>query len=281
LDGTKLRLPKFRKGITIVLHREFTGKICSVTISRTASGKYYASFLIEQDLDIEQKTVEKDTALGLDVGLTDFVITSDGKKIERKRHNKNSAKKLKRLQRKLCKQQKGSNNRNKTKRKIAIVHEKVANRRNDYLHKVTRQLINENQVNTYCIEDLNVSGMLKNHKLARSISDVSWSEFARQLKYKADWAGKSVIQIGRFEASSKTCSHCGHVNKFLALNDRVWTCKCGVKHDRDINAAMNIRNFAFNNSEMIGQELSESKPVEKECSKALRRSGKREQLAVA
>jgi len=231
----------------MTIHREPKGRICSVTISKTKSGKYYASILTEQELNVEQKPREKDTAIGLDVGLEDFVTTNNGEKFERKKHSEKCKKKLERLQRKLSKQKKGSSNRNKTKIKIARVHEKTANLRKDYIHKVTRQLINENQVNTYCIETLDVLEMMKkNPELAGSIADAGWSEFYRQLAYKAKWAGKHVIRIGKYEVSSKTCSSCGNVNGSLALKDRVWKCDCGVEHDRDVNAAINIRNFAFN-----------------------------------
>jgi len=247
LNGGKLQLPKFEKGIKIVLHREPEGRICSVTISKTKSGKYYASILTEQELNVEQKPSEKDTAIGLDVGLENFVTTNKGEKFERIRHSEKCKKKLERLQRKLSKQKKGSSNSNKTKIKIAKVREKTVNLRKDYIHKVTRQLINENQVNTYCIETLDVLEMMKkNPELAGSIADVSWGEFFRQLAYKANWVGKHVIRIGMFETSSKTCSSCGNVNESLTLNDRVWKCDCGVEHDRDVNAAINIRNFAFN-----------------------------------
>jgi putative transposase len=262
LTGNKLRIPKFRDGIKIKLHRHVEGKLCSATVSKTKSGEYFVSILTEQVLDINQKPLEKDTAIGIDLGLADFIITSEGVKIERKRFVKKEQKRVKHLQRKLSKQKKGSNSRNKTKKRIAILHERAANRRNDYIHKVTRRLINESQVNTYCLEDLNVKGMLKNHKLAGSVSDVGWCEFKRQMEYKATWSGKNILRIGRFEASSKTCGCCGYVNKELTLKDRVWKCVCGVEHDRDINAAKNILGFAFRNPKTIPEGLRESKRVE-------------------
>jgi putative transposase len=241
----KLVLPKFRDGIKVKLDRDLGGKLCSATISKTPSGKYFVSILTEQERDILQKSLNKETAVGIDIGLKDFVITSDGKKYERKRHLKKEEKRIKKFSRKLNRQKIVGQNRKKTRISLAKVHEKVVNRRNDYIHKVTRQLINENQVDTYCLEDLNVQGMMKNHKLAKSIGDVSWSEFVRQMKYKANWSGKNIIQIGRFEASSKTCNHCGLINNELTLSDRIWKCDCGKEHDRDVNAANNIRDFAF------------------------------------
>jgi putative transposase len=245
IEGNKLVLPKFQEGVKVKLSREIKGKLCSATISKIPSGKYFVSILTEQERDIKQKLLNKETAIGLDLGLKDFVITSDGKKYERRRHLKKEEKRIKKLSRKLAKQKKCGKNRKDTKIKLARSHERIANSRNDYIHKVTRQLINETQVDTYCLEDLNVQGMMKNHKLAKSIGDVSWSEFVRQIKYKANWSGKNIIQIGRFEASSKTCNHCGLINNELALSDRIWKCDCGVEHDRDINAAINIRDFAF------------------------------------
>jgi putative transposase len=245
IEDNKLVIPKFRDGIRIKLSRDPEGKPCSVTVSKTPSGKYYVSILTEQGKDIKQKPLDRDTAIGIDLGLIDFVITSAGKKYERKRHLKKEGYRIKKLSRKLARQTKGGQNRKKTRISLAKVHERVANSRKDYIHKVTRQLINENQVDTYCLEDLNVQGMMKNHRLARSIGDVSWSEFVRQIKYKANWSGKNVIQICRFEASSKTCNYCGLINNELILSDRIWRCICGKEHDRDINAAINIRDFVF------------------------------------
>ena len=170
---------------------------------------------------------------------------SDGRKIDNPKYLKNSLKKLRRQQRWLSRKIKESNNRKKQIRKVSLIHEKITNQRSDFLHKFSYQITHENQVNTIAIENLNVKGMVKNHCLAQAISDASWFEFRRQLEYKTEWYGKNLLVIGRFEASSKTCS-CGQVNQELKLSDREWTClECGVKHDRDILAANNIKKFAL------------------------------------
>jgi putative transposase len=156
---------------------------------------------------------------------------------------KKSEKKLKKAQRKYSHKIKGSNNKNKSRIKVARTHQKITNQRKDFLHKLSSKIISENQ--TICIEDLAVSNMVKNHKLAKAISDVSWSEFVRQLNYKANWYGKTIISIGRFDPSTKLCHSCGMLNNNLTLSDRQWTCDCGETHDRDINAAINIKNFGL------------------------------------
>jgi len=184
--------------------------------------------------------------LGLDVGLKHFLITSDGEKIASPKHLRRSAKKLGRSQHAFARQKKGSNRRQKHKKQIARLHEKVANRRADFLHKVTHRLTRENQATAYAIEDLAIKNMVKNHRLARSISDASWGTFFGLLSYKAERAGKNVLTIGRFEPSSRRCSACGYINQSLTLKDRDWVCpSCGSCHDRDINAAKNIRAFAL------------------------------------
>jgi putative transposase len=243
---TKIRIPKFREGIKFVKSQEVEGKIKSLTISKTSAGKYFVSILTEQEINIIQKPIDKKTAIGIDLGLTDFAITSNGKKFKRNRFIKAKQKKLKKLQQKLCRQKKDSNSRNKTKLKVAIVHEKITNQRKDYLHKISRELVNENQVNTFCLENLNIQGMIKNPKLAKQIQDVGWGEFVRQMNYKSFWKGKNILEIGKFDPSSKTCSNCGFINQNLTLKDREWICPdCSISHDRDINAANNIKNFAF------------------------------------
>jgi len=241
----KLDIPKI-KGIKIKQHRKIDGKIKTATISKTSTEKYYISILVEQDKSLPKKDKIKDKAtIGIDLGIKTFATISDSRKIDNPKYLKKSERKLKRQQRWLSRKIKGSKNRNKQRMKIALVHEKITNQRSDFLHKFSYELTHEKQVNSIAIEDLNVKGMVKNHCLARSISDVAWSEFRRQLTYKCDWYGKNLLVIGRFEASSKTCS-CGVVNQDLKLSDREWTCKeCNVKHDRDILAANNIKKFAL------------------------------------
>ena len=249
----KLDIPKI-KGIKIISHRKLEGKIKTATVSKTPTGKYYISILAEQNKELPKKPkIKESTAIGIDLGIKTFATLSDGRKIDNPKYLKNSLKKLKRQQRWLSRKIKDSNNRKKQIKKVGLIHEKISNQRSDFLHKFSYQITHENQrlvshnrqVNTIAIEDLNVKGMVKNHCLAQTITDVSWAEFRRQLEYKTEWYGKNLLVIGRFGASSKTCS-CGQVNQELKLSDREWICKeCGVKHDRDVLAANNIKKFAL------------------------------------
>jgi len=208
------------------------------------SGKYFASILADDKEELPVKcNPERNNSVGVDVGLKHFATLSTGEKIDNPRHLRKSERILKRRQRKLSNKKKGSSNRNKARKKVALVHEKISNQRKDLLHKLSKRLIDENQA--VCLEDLNVSGMMKNHCLAKAIFDVGWHTFRTFLEYKADWYGKHVLTIGRFEPSSKMCNQCGCLNNNLSLKDRYWTCDCGAKHDRDILAANNILNFAF------------------------------------
>ncbi len=253
----KLSIQRFREGIKINLHRTFDGKIKTVTISKTPSGKYFASILVETlDELIPPQQPQKESAVGIDLGIKTFAVLSTGEEVANPRHLKSSLKKMKRLQRNLSRKVKGSNNRTKAKLLLAIQHEKVTNRRKDFLHKVSSKLISENQ--TICLEDLNVKGMIQNHKLAQALNDISIGTFNQFLEYKAKWYGVNLLRCGRFEPSSKMCNDCGTVNNSLTLADRTWTCVCGSRHDRDANAAKNIRDFCFN----IRQDLPEFTPVE-------------------
>lgn len=249
IKGNRIFLPKFRDGIKIILDkREISGDIKTVTISKSPTRKYFASVLIENNKAIPVKVkIKQGTSVGIDLGLKSFITTSDGEKFNNPKFLLYSLKRLQMLQNRTSRKKKGSNKRKKAQMKVAILHEKIASQRKDFLHKTSIHIVKSHD--TICIEDLNTKGMLANRKLSRSISDVGWGEFVSMLKYKADWYGKNILQIGRFEPSSKICSHCGVKNEILSLNDREWVCvNCSTHHDRDVNAAINIRDFALRNS---------------------------------
>jgi putative transposase len=240
-------VPKFKEGIKARVHRKIdpNAKIKNCTFIKTTTNKYYVSILFETDETIPERDIDYENSIGMDMGLKDIVVLSDGTKVEAPKVLRKYEKKLKHVQKKLSNKVQGSKNREKDRLKVAKIHEKIKNAREDFLHKLTKE-ISENQANVFFVETLNIQGMLKNHKLAKSISDVSWYQFKTFLKYKAERLGKKVIEIGMFEPSSKTCSVCGYKNKDLELSDRKWTCpECGTKHDRDINAAVNIRQFGI------------------------------------
>lgn len=245
IEKDLLSVPKFKDGIKIILHRPIKGIIKSATLSKTSTGKYFASVLCETgELIIDKKNITDKTAVGIDLGIKTFAVLSDGTEYGNPKHLKKSLTRIKVLQKRVSRKKKGSNNRAKAKLKLATLHEVITNQRKDFLHKVTNEITN--RFDTICIEDLNVKGMVRNHCLAQSISDVGWGEFERQLRYKAEWRGKNLLQIGRFEPSSKLHNTCGYINKVLSLSDREWTCpNCGKIVFRDLNAAINIKNFAL------------------------------------
>jgi len=258
VEGGKLVIPKFKEGIKVVLHRPINGTIKSATLCVTPTGKYFASILCDTGIECKpkQKVIDSET-IGIDLGIKDFAVTSEGEVIANPKFLRNSIERLKVLQQRASKKKLGSNNRKKANKRAALLHEKIKNQRQDFLHKVSNKLIRENQ--TICLEDLGVKNMIKNHKLAQAISDVSWSEFNRMIEYKAEWYGVNILRIGRFAPSSKTCE-CGTINKDLKLSDRVWKCKsCKAVNERDRLAARNIKKFALKDNS--GQELS-VEPVE-------------------
>ena len=236
-----LYLPKIREGVKIELHRRFVGKIKSVTVSRTNDGNYYASILVETQNPRNKVVEPKSKACGLDLGLEHFAtVTNDfgSYKVEHPKYLRRGEERLKRLQKSFSKKQKGSKNSEKARLRLARQHAYISNARNDFLHKLSKAIIDENQV--VVVEDINVKGLLKT-RLAKSIADSGWSKFLTYLKYKAEWYERTFIQVDRFFPSSKLCHRCGHKNEDLALHDRTWCCpRCGETHDRDVNASINL-----------------------------------------
>ncbi|APC49758.1 IS200/IS605 family element RNA-guided endonuclease TnpB [Virgibacillus halodenitrificans] len=236
----KLGLVRFAKS------REVHGRILNATVRRNPSGKYFVSILAETEVQPLEKT---ESSIGIDLGITDFAILSDGRRINNNKFTIKIEKKLKREQRKLSRRALNAKNNGinlfdaknyqKQKRKVARLHERVMNQRNDFLNKLSTEIIKNHDI--VCIEDLNTKGMLRNHKLAKSISDVSWSAFVSKLEYKANWYGKTIVKINRWFPSSQVCSNCGHQDGKKSLEIRDWTCSvCHKHHDRDINASKNI-----------------------------------------
>lgn len=242
IENGYLRLPKLKFRVKIVQHRELGGIIKSCTISQTPSGKYFASVLVETNIRELPKTDKK---VGIDLGLKEFAICSNGDRYANPKHLRKSEKRLKKLQKDLSRKAKGSQNRAKARIKVAKLHERIANQRKDFLHKISSKIISENQA--IVIEDLRVSNMLKNHKLAKAISEVSWAEFRTMLEYKAGWYGREIVVAPSNYASSQLCSGCGNKSsqtKDLSL--RTYVCsECGLEIDRDYNASLNLLNLAM------------------------------------
>ena len=250
-DNKRIILPKI-KSVKVKKHREIEGVIKSVTVSKICANQYYISILTE--CDEPKKLPINNNKIGIDLGIKDFAIISNNEKIENPKYLRKSLQKLKKEQRKLSKCTLKSNNRNKQRIIVAKIYNKINNQRNDFLHKLSTRLINENQV--ICLEKLKVKNMIKNHKLALSIADVSWSKFVDLLQYKAEWYGREIVQIDTYYPSSQTCSVCGYINKETKdLVVREWECPhCHTKHDRDINASINILQEGI--KQISGQGLS-------------------------
>ena len=232
-------IPKLKSQIKCKFYREIIGEVKSLTISKTLTGKYFVSILVEQKNEYKQTSEGK---IGIDLGIKDFVTLSDGTKYSFSVSKK--TKKLKKLQHYYSKKQKGSKRKEKLRLRIARIYEKIANSRRDFQHKLSNKLTNEYQ--TICLESLKVRNMMKNHKLARAIGEASWYSFVNMLQYKGKWKGCDIIQIDQFYPSSKTCSRCNWKKENLKLSERSWICpKCGTIHDRDINAAKNILTYGL------------------------------------
>jgi putative transposase len=236
VDG-KVYVPKFKEGIKCIVHRKVKGEVGKMTFTKTPTGKYFVSILTEEQYQPKEKT---GALCGVDLGLKDFAITSDGIKFKNNRYTKKYERDLAKAQKHLSRKQKGSSSFERQKRKVAKIHEKISNTRQDVLHKVSHQLVSDYDI--IALEDLNVKGMMSNRKLSKHIADASWGTFVRFLEYKADWNDKQVVKINRFYPSSKTCNVCGWINQDLNLSVREWTCKNGHHLDRDENAAKNILN---------------------------------------
>ena len=218
--------------------QKYKENIRQATLTKLPCGEYYLSILVDGDLT--HKVKESHHIIGIDLGVKDFIVTSDGEVFDNLHFNKNKSNKIKRLQKQLSRKENNSNNRNKTRIKLAKAYKRITDKKQYYLHQISNYLIDENQV--ICMEDLNVKGMLRNHKLAGSIQELNFGEFKRMLEYKANWYGRKLIFVDRFYPSSKTCNHCGYINKKLKLSDRQWVCPdCGEIIERDYNAALNIR----------------------------------------
>ena len=255
-DKWKVKVPKCG-WVKLCENKTFdlsSSKIGTLTVSRDKCGEYWCTIVVDDNAPQKSKTkISEETSVGIDLGIKDYAILSDGTKYSNPKYYENNRLKLKVLQQKFARTKKGSNRHEVMRLKVARQYKKITNSKIDFLHKLSTDLIR--RYNTICLENLNVEGMMKNHNLAMAIQSASWSEFVSQLKYKAEWEGKNIVFIGRFEPSSKTCNKCGYVKHDLKLSDREWVCPiCGKHHDRDINAAINIKMFALNPQALVAIE---------------------------
>lgn len=255
-DNWKVKVPKCG-WVKLCENKTFdlsNSKIGTLTVSRDKCGDYWCTIVVDNNTPQKPKTkISEETSVGIDLGIKDYAILSDGTKYSNPKYYENNRLKLKILQQKFARTQKGSNRHQVMRLKVVRQYRKITNCRTDFLHKLSTELIRK--YDAICLENLNVDGMLKNHNLAMAIQSASWSEFVRQLKYKAEWEGKNIVIIGRFDPSSKTCSKCGYVKCDLKLSDREWICPiCGEHHNRDVNAAVNIKRFALNPQALVAIE---------------------------
>ena len=248
-ERRRIKLPKIG-WVKYGNNRKFEGDVRSVTVSVTPSGKYHVSVLVDDGKELPEKLpVTFDTTIGIDMGIKDFAVCSNGDTYENPGHLIKAEQRLRTLQKRLSRKKKGSNRRNRARMILAIQHEKVANRRQDYLHKISTKIVRENQA--IVVEDLNTKGMMKNHRLSKAIGACGWSTFFKMLEYKCERQGKTFIRIGRFDPSSKMCS-CGHVYRGLKLSEREWVCpNCGSVNDRDLLAACNIKRFGLQEQNLL------------------------------
>lgn len=252
-DNWKVKIPKCG-WVKLCKNRTFDQNQCkqgTLTVYMDKCGEFWCTILVDDNIEPKPKAkFFGKTSVGIDLGIKDFAILSDGTRFSNPKYFENAMKRLRVLERRFSRTVKGSKRHERMRMKLAKAYRMITNKREDFLHKLTTYLV-ENY-DTICLENLNVDGMLKNHHLAQAIQSASWGEFVRMLKYKADREWKNIVFIGRFEPSSKTCSKCGHVYRELTLKEREWTCpECGEHHDRDVNAAINIRNFALNPQALV------------------------------
>jgi len=271
-DESTIFLPKL-KNVPVIFHRKFAGNIKTVTVSKTITDKYFVSILVDNQAEVpDKKPILEQTAVGIDMGIKTFATLSDGTSFENIKPLRSNLKRLRVEQRTLSRRRKKgektqSNNYYKQKLIVAKLHERISNQRSDYLHKISTSIIK--RYDTVVLEDLNIKGMMANRPLALSIGEVGWNQFELMLKYKAEWYGKNLLYIGRFEPSSKTCSNCGTINKELKLQHREWTClDCKTTHDRDANAATNIKKIGLRNEPL--SDKTRHWPIS--CSRSLQKA---------
>ncbi len=259
IESNKVKIPKLKKSLRFIKHREIEGEIKSISITKTPTEKFFLNVLVDRKI---KPLLKSNNIVAIDVGIETFCTLSNGDKIKKPKHLVLSEKKLKKLQRRLSRKEKGSGKYIKLRKRIAKLHEKIKHQREDFLHKLSKQIIGDNQA--IVVENLNVKGMLKNHKLAKHIADASWHRFISFLEYKAKLYGRQIVKANTFYPSSKLCSVCGYKNENLTLSDREWTCPvCGTKHDRDLNAAINLLKIGLASlNQAVGADCPELMPVE-------------------